>query len=112
MLLQIYNPSPVPWNDLEVNLVNNRGIISGSIPLPVSFIHTVTISLSFPFFSAILFFSAIIDISPSLSLSMNLIELLIKFDITRLIEFISAYILILSSNLHSKFIFLISELFL
>src|SRR4051812_926076 len=38
MLLQIYNPSPVPWNDLEANLVNNLGIISGSIPLPVSLI--------------------------------------------------------------------------
>jgi hypothetical protein len=32
ILLEIYRPKPVPLKDFELNFVNNRGIISGSIP--------------------------------------------------------------------------------
>ena len=37
------NPSPVPpASDFVANLVNNRGNISESIPLPLSLIRTIT----------------------------------------------------------------------
>jgi len=34
------NPSPVPLSDFVANFVNSLGNISGSIPLPVSFMYT------------------------------------------------------------------------
>jgi len=40
MLLQINNPNPVPLKDFDVNFSNNLGNISGSIPVPLSFIVT------------------------------------------------------------------------
>jgi hypothetical protein len=46
MLLQINKPSPipVPLSDFVANFENNLGKISESIPLPVSFILTMTTS--------------------------------------------------------------------
>jgi hypothetical protein len=41
MLFEIYNPNPVPVSDFVANFVNNLGIISGSIPVPVSLTLTV-----------------------------------------------------------------------
>jgi hypothetical protein len=41
ILLDMNNPSPVPETDLEANFENNLGEISGSIPVPVSFILTI-----------------------------------------------------------------------
>jgi hypothetical protein len=48
ILLEINNPKPVPVMDFVTNLVNSLGMISGSIPCPVSLILT-TISLVFSF---------------------------------------------------------------
>jgi hypothetical protein len=42
MLLDIYNPRPVPLKDLLENFVNSLGNISGSIPEPLSSILTTT----------------------------------------------------------------------
>ena len=42
MLLEINKPSPVPSKDLEANLVNNLGKISGFIPWPESVTLTTT----------------------------------------------------------------------
>ena len=42
MVLEINSPSPVPLKDFVANFVNSLGNISGSIPVPVSFILTVT----------------------------------------------------------------------
>ena len=39
ILFEINNPNPVPWNDFEANLVNSLGIMSRSIPFPVSFMQ-------------------------------------------------------------------------
>jgi hypothetical protein len=48
MLLEINNPNPVPEKDLVANFENNLGVISGSMPVPVS--STLTIAwLSFFF---------------------------------------------------------------
>src|SRR5918912_1271478 len=43
IFLQIYRPRPVPEKDLEENLVNSLGIISGSTPEPLSHILTIAI---------------------------------------------------------------------
>lgn len=50
ILLEIYNPSPVPLSDFLVNFVNNLGNISGSIPVPVSSILIITEPASIFFF--------------------------------------------------------------
>ena len=42
MALEINKPKPVPVTDFVANFVNNLGNISGSIPVPVSFILTIT----------------------------------------------------------------------
>jgi hypothetical protein len=42
ILLEIYNPNPVPLSDFLVNFVNNLGNISGSMPVPVSSIVIIT----------------------------------------------------------------------
>src|SRR3989442_9510157 len=72
-------PSPVPpVSDLVVNLVNSLGNTSASIPAPVSFMLTRT-SLSF--------FSVDTVMIPSF---VNLIALLRRLEITRLILPLSA----------------------
>jgi hypothetical protein len=50
MLLEIYNPNPIPLKDLLA--VNSLGYISGSIPDPVSFTITTRTSFSGPSFSS------------------------------------------------------------
>jgi hypothetical protein len=40
MLFEIKSPSPVPDWDFVTNFENSLGIISGSIPVPVSFMLT------------------------------------------------------------------------
>ena len=70
MLLDIKSPKPVPRSDLVINFEKSFGIISGSIPLPVSLILTMT-SLSDS--------SVSIVMTP---LSVNLIALLNKLVIT------------------------------
>jgi hypothetical protein len=42
MLLEINNPRIVPTRDFVANFVKSHGIISGSMPLPVSIILTIT----------------------------------------------------------------------
>ena len=42
MLLDIYKPSPVPFSDFDANFSNSLGIISRSMPLPVSLTVTAT----------------------------------------------------------------------
>ena len=42
ILLDIYRPNPVPTIDFVANFVNSLGIISGSIPWPVSVTLTIT----------------------------------------------------------------------
>ena len=42
ILFEIYKPKPKPDSDLVANLVNSRGSISESIPVPLSFILTTT----------------------------------------------------------------------
>jgi len=44
------NPKPTPSEERVVNLVNSLGKISGSIPLPVSFMLTVTSSFPLSIF--------------------------------------------------------------
>jgi hypothetical protein len=61
--------------DFEVNFVNNRGIISGSMPLPVSFTLTMTQLL-------LSFFFILTDTVPPSSSLVNLIALSIKLEIT------------------------------
>src|SRR5919198_4444991 len=75
ILLEINNPNPVPVEDFEVNFVNNRGIISGSIPLPVSFTLTMA-QLSFFFFIS----TDTVPPPPPPSL-VNLVALSIKLEI-------------------------------
>src|SRR4051794_9721282 len=41
ILFEIYSPKPNPDSDLVANLVNSLGIISGSMPVPVSFMQTI-----------------------------------------------------------------------
>jgi hypothetical protein len=41
MLLEINNPRIVPTRDFVANFVKSLGIISGSMPLPVSIILTI-----------------------------------------------------------------------
>jgi hypothetical protein len=63
------------------NFVNSLGIISGSIPVPVSFILT-TAAAPLPLLLLLLlvsFFSIVIEIVPS---SVNLTALVSKVDIT------------------------------
>ena len=71
------NPSPVPFSDFVANFVNNLGIISGDIPIPVSFILTMISLGLFLFFS-----SKIIDIVPPSSSEVNLTALFNKLEIT------------------------------
>ena len=42
MLLEINNPRIVPTRDFVANFVKSHGIFSGSMPLPVSIILTIT----------------------------------------------------------------------
>jgi len=66
-------PKPVPLSDLVANFANNLGNISGSIPVPVSFILTTASQLTWPpFFSSFLFVCTVIVIS-FLSLSSTLV---------------------------------------
>lgn len=88
----MYSPNPVPWNDFVVNFVKRFGNISSSIPIPVSLILAMIMSI---FWS--IAFSILIDIFPSLKI--NFIELLIKFEMTWPILFLSPYII--NSSLHS-----------
>ena len=74
MLLQINNPKPVPLNDFDTNFSNNLGNISGSIPVPLSFILTRATSCTSATSS---FFSILIDTVPSYGLT-NLRALLNK----------------------------------
>ena len=46
ILLEIYNPRPVPEKDFEANFENSFGIISAWIPEPVSLTLTTTTSLA------------------------------------------------------------------
>jgi hypothetical protein len=50
ILLDMNNPNPVPDSDFVANFVNSLGIISGSIPLPLSLTLIVIALLSCPFF--------------------------------------------------------------
>ena len=47
MLFDMNRPRPVPTKDFEANFEKSLGIISWSIPIPVSFMETITLSLSF-----------------------------------------------------------------
>ena len=76
ILLEMNKPSPVPSNDLDTNLVNNLGKISGSIPWPESVILTTTYSISFA-----LSFSTY-DSIVIVPFSVNLSELLNRLNIT------------------------------
>lgn len=79
MFFEIYNPNPAPWNDLDANFVNNFGIISLSIPIPLSLISKITTFL----FSSLLFFLLLMLMDMyTYSLSINLTELVIKLVIT------------------------------
>jgi hypothetical protein len=73
ILFDMNNPNPVPFSDFVANFVNNLGIISEAIPIPVSFILTITL------WSSSLFSSKLSDIVPSL---VNLTALFNKFQIT------------------------------
>jgi hypothetical protein len=90
MLLEIYNPNPVPLKDLLENFVNNLGYISGSIPDPVSStLTTTTFSSSFSgpsFFS--IFLAIPTDTRPS---RVNLRALSNRLEITCVILSVSAW---------------------
>jgi hypothetical protein len=43
ILFDINKPSPVPTKDFEANFEKSLGMISGSIPIPVSFMETITL---------------------------------------------------------------------
>src|SRR5581483_5254495 len=78
MFFEIYRPNPVPVLDFVVNLVNNLGNTSGSMPGPVSFILTIAL------------WSLCIAITLTLPWSVNLIALLKRFDTIWLILLLSA----------------------
>ncbi len=88
-VFEINNPKPVPSSDLVANFENSFGRIIWSIPYPVS------LTLMFTLFS-VYFFSNMICIVP---VSVNLIELLNKLEITW-------FILILSANINILYLFL------
>ena len=71
IFLEINNPNPVPVCDFVANFVKSLGCIWGFMPMPLSFMLTITCCLSF--------FSALTNIVPSL---VNLTALLIKLEIT------------------------------
>ncbi len=81
MLLQIYNPKPVPFSDPVVNFVNNLGSISATMPEPVSFTETITEPSS-------ILFSLVIVTTPFL---VKLKALLIRLERTWLILPLSTY---------------------
>jgi hypothetical protein len=59
------NPRPVPENDFEVNLENNFGKSSESMPGPLSLILTITLfALPSSSSSTTISFSKLIDIVP------------------------------------------------
>ena len=79
IFLEINNPKPVPVSDFVTNLVNSLGMISGSIPCPVSLILT-TMSLALPFETA----------TEMLPLLVNLIALVMRLVTTWAIRDLSA----------------------
>src|SRR6188472_1048841 len=81
ILLQINKPSPIPVPLLAfvANFENNLGIISESIPLPVSFILTIATSCLCLFSSTTVAVLVIILMVP---FPVNLIALLSKFEMT------------------------------
>ena len=85
ILLEIYNPKPVPEFDLVANLVNSLGIISGCIPSPVSLTAIMT-----SWFSSLLFlFSVVTDMIPPLC-DVNFMALFMRLDMAWLILPLSA----------------------
>ena len=75
------NPSPVPLLDFATNFVNSLGIISGSIPGPLS----VTLTRALP--SSSFSISALIVILPCV---VNLTALSIRLEITWVKRFLSS----------------------
>ena len=41
MFFEIYNPNPVPLSEVVENFENSLGLISGSMPVPLSIILTI-----------------------------------------------------------------------
>ena len=62
ILFEIKSPRPVPEKDLEANLENSFGKISGSIPVPVSITLTVTLSSFFSEIMVIFPFPSFVDL--------------------------------------------------
>jgi hypothetical protein len=91
ILLEMYNPNPIPLSDFVTNLVNNLGNISASIPVPVSSTPILTEPASS-------FFSLVIAIVPRL---VKLIALLNRLEMTWVILSLSASTNMLSSFLES-----------
>src|SRR5215216_4289817 len=94
ILFEIYKPKPVPVSDLVANFENNRGRISGSMPVPVSLTLTMTSSSSSLLLLLLFLLSTSTVIVPSL---VNLTALLIKLEMTCESLFLSASTVIWSS---------------
>src|SRR5215204_1620721 len=99
ILFEIYKPKPVPVSDLVANFENNRGRISGSMPVPVSLTLTMT---SLSSLSSLLFLLLLLLFLLSTSKVMvpslvNLIALFIKLERTYESLFLSTLIAMRSS---------------
>ena len=79
MPLHVNKPKPVPFSDFVANFVNSLGNMSGSIPLPVSFMLIMTCCALLLNSSS--FFSKMIVIVPLLS-RVNLPALSKRLDTT------------------------------